>query len=89
MSILITFLLAVTKYLTRSYIMERFILAPFGSIEHQGRDRNDIVAGAAPAVEAGRQGCNSWKYQEAERRQCSRKFSQVLPSPVVPQPLTK
>lgn len=68
-SILITFLLAMTKFQTRSSLMGRWIWGQFGGRAHQKRDRDALVAGAAPAVEAGIQGYNSWKYQEAERRQ--------------------
>lgn len=69
MSILITFLLAMTKFQTRSYLMGRLIWGQFEGMAHKGRDRDALVAGVAPAVEAGIQGYNSWKYQEAERRQ--------------------
>lgn len=69
MNMLIYFLLAMPKYLTRSYLMGRFILAQFGGTVKQDRDKDEMVAGASPAVEAGMQGYNSWKYQKAERRQ--------------------
>lgn len=62
-SILITSLLVMTKFQTRSYLMVRFIGGQFRGMAHQGRDRDALVAGAAPAVEAGIQGYNSWKYQ--------------------------
>lgn len=47
--------------------MGRLIWGQFGGTAHQGRDRDALVAGAAPAVEAAMQGYKSWKYQEAER----------------------
>jgi hypothetical protein len=69
MSILSTSLLAMTKYITRSFLMEKCVLALFWDAVHQGGDRDVIVAGAAPAVAAGTQGYNSCKYQKAEKRQ--------------------